>query len=69
MIPSMVKASVGGWSKVTKNGQVTLPKSLRKKLDLKPGKDLVQFLITENDVVVIKKFELAESINLGSIEP
>jgi AbrB family looped-hinge helix DNA binding protein len=60
----MVKCGVVGWSRITRNGQVTLPKEIREKLGLTPGKDLIQFLLTERDHVLIRRFTLSESIEV-----
>ena len=60
----LVKAGVIGWSKITKNGQITIPKEVREKLDLTLDRDFVQFLLTDNQYVVIRKFTLTESVEL-----
>ncbi len=60
----MVKCGVVGWSRVTKNGQVTLPRGIRDKLDVEAGEDLVQFLLTDNENVLVRKFTLNESVEV-----
>jgi AbrB family looped-hinge helix DNA binding protein len=58
------KAGVVGWSKLTRNGQITLPKAVREKLGVKPGGDCVQFLLTEGDLLVARKLPLNEEVEL-----
>ena len=58
-----VKAGVVGWCKITKNGQVTLPKEIRDQLRLKSG-DFIQFLITDNHQIILRKFTLSECVEL-----
>jgi AbrB family looped-hinge helix DNA binding protein len=41
---------------VTGQGQVTIPKEVREKLTVKSG-DWLQFLLTEDGHIVIRKFE------------
>jgi len=43
---------------------VTLPKAVRERLGLRPGQDYVQFLLTEGDLVVVRKFLLSEVVEL-----
>jgi AbrB family looped-hinge helix DNA binding protein len=52
----MVRAAVLGVTKVTGQGQVTIPKEVREKLTVKSG-DWLQFLLTEDGHIVIRKFE------------
>ena len=51
--------------RVQERGQVTIPKEIRKRLDLKKG-DLVTFIETENGVI-IKPAELVVSAALDEI--
>jgi len=60
----MARAAVIAWSKITRNGQVTLPKEVRVKLGLRPGQDTVQILLTDREQVVIRKFVYSESVEL-----
>lgn len=59
----MVKATVIGTSVITKQGQITIPKDIRKKMGIKKG-DMVQFMITVNRNVVIRKLEFDKEIKL-----
>ena len=59
----MVKAKSAGSSVVTTQGQITIPKALRERLDLKAG-DLIEFLLAEKDIVVLRKIEVKEEIEL-----
>jgi AbrB family looped-hinge helix DNA binding protein len=59
----MVKASVIGTSVITKQGQVTIPKDIRKKLGIKKG-DMIQFVITVNGNLIIKKMEFDKEVEL-----
>ena len=53
----MVKAAVLGTSRITSQGQITIPKEVRQKLRLKSG-DFVQYLLTvDGHVLLIRKFE------------
>ncbi len=59
----MVKALLEGNSVVTTQGQVTIPKGLRNRFRLKTG-DMVEFLETENGLVVLRKIETKKEIDL-----
>lgn len=59
----MVKASVIGNSVITKQGQITIPKDIRKKLGMKKG-DMIQFVITVNGNLIIKKMEFDKEVEL-----
>ena len=59
----MVKASVIGTSVITKQGQITIPKDIRKKLGMKKG-DMIQFVITVNGNLIIKKMEFDKELEL-----
>ncbi|NIO21240.1 MAG: AbrB/MazE/SpoVT family DNA-binding domain-containing protein [Candidatus Aenigmarchaeota archaeon] len=59
----MVKASVIGTSVITKQGQITIPKDIRKKLGIKKG-DMIQFVITVNGNVIIRKMEFDKELEL-----
>ncbi len=59
----MVKASVIGTSVITKQGQITIPKDIRKKLGMKKG-DMIQFVITVNGNLIIKKMEFDKEVEL-----
>ncbi|UCD07599.1 MAG: type II toxin-antitoxin system PrlF family antitoxin [Candidatus Aenigmatarchaeota archaeon] len=59
----MVKASVVGTSVITKQGQITIPKDIRKKLGIKKG-DMIQFVITVNGNVIIRKMEFDKELEL-----
>lgn len=59
----MVKASVVGTSVITKQGQITIPKDIRKKLGIKKG-DMIQFVITVNENVIIRKMEFDKELEL-----
>jgi len=52
----MVRAAVLGVTKVTGQGQVTVPKEVREKLTVKSG-DWLQFLLTEDGHIILRKFE------------
>lgn len=59
----MVKATVAGTSVITKQGQITIPKEIRKRMGIKKG-DMVQFMVTVNGNVVIKRMEFDEELEL-----
>ena len=59
----MVKARLMGTSSVTVQGQATLPKKIRDMLGIKPG-DLLEFLVTDNRTVVVRKLKVTEEIEL-----
>lgn len=59
----MVKAVVEGNSVVTTQGQVTIPKKLRKRFVIRPG-DIVEFLATENGLIVLRKIEARTEVDL-----
>ncbi|MFQ6119994.1 MAG: AbrB/MazE/SpoVT family DNA-binding domain-containing protein [Methanosarcinales archaeon] len=59
----MIKAAIYGTSRITKQGQVTIPKKIRQKLGLEQG-DSVQFILTENDLLLIKKLGFDVEIEL-----
>jgi len=52
----MVKAAVLGVSKMTGQGQVTIPKEVREMMYVKAG-DFLQYLCTKDGYVLIRKFE------------
>jgi AbrB family looped-hinge helix DNA binding protein len=52
----MVKAAVLGVSRMTGQGQVTIPKEVTEKMHVKAG-DFLQYLVTEDGYVLIRKFE------------
>ncbi len=59
----MVKARIIGTSTVTVQGQITILKELRDRLKLKPG-DVVEFLLTENGHIVVRRLDVKEEIEL-----
>jgi AbrB family looped-hinge helix DNA binding protein len=59
----MVKASVAGTSTITKQGQITIPKEIRKRFGMKQG-DMIQFVVTENGNLVIRKMAFEREIEL-----
>jgi AbrB family looped-hinge helix DNA binding protein len=59
----MVKASVMGTSTITKQGQITIPSDIRKRFGLKKG-DMIQFMVTENGNLVIRKMEFDREMEL-----
>ncbi|MCK4497094.1 MAG: type II toxin-antitoxin system PrlF family antitoxin [Candidatus Aenigmarchaeota archaeon] len=52
-----------GTSVITKQGQITIPKDIRKKLGMKKG-DMIQFVITVNGNLIIKKMEFDKEVEL-----
>jgi AbrB family looped-hinge helix DNA binding protein len=61
----MVRAAVLGVTKVTGQGQVTIPKEVREKMTVKAG-DWLQFLLTE-DGHLIRKFEFDIELAMKSL--
>ncbi len=59
----MVKATLQGNSVVTTQGQITIPKAIRNKFKIKPG-DIVEFLVTETGLIVIRKIETRTEVEL-----
>jgi len=59
----MVKASVIGTSTITKQGQITIPKEIRKKFGMKKG-DMIQFMITDNGNLIVRKMEFDKELEL-----
>ncbi|TLY14255.1 MAG: AbrB/MazE/SpoVT family DNA-binding domain-containing protein [Thaumarchaeota archaeon] len=62
----MVRAAVLGVTKVTGQGQVTIPKEVREKMTVKAG-DWMQFLLTEDGHMVIRKFEFDIELAMKSL--
>jgi AbrB family looped-hinge helix DNA binding protein len=63
----MVKAAVLGTSRITSQGQITIPKEVRQKLRLKSG-DFVQYLLTVDGHVLIRKFEFDIDLMVRDVE-
>ncbi len=63
MEETMVKATLQGNSVVTTQGQITIPKGLRKRSCIKTG-DIIEFLITENGLIVLRKMESKTEVDL-----
>jgi AbrB family looped-hinge helix DNA binding protein len=59
----MVKATVIGTSIITKQGQITIPKDIRKRMGIRKG-DMVQFMVTEKGNVIIKKMKFDRELEL-----
>ena len=53
-------------TKVTGQGQVTIPKEVREKMTVKAG-DWMQFLLTEDGHMVIRKFEFDIELAMKSL--
>jgi len=53
-------------STITRKGQVTIPKPLREKLQIKEGDNLV-FEMKDNNLLILKKKERKSILNLGGI--
>lgn len=47
----VVQATFRGQSRITQRGQVTIPKEIREKFDLKPG-DILCFLEVDDSIVL-----------------
>lgn len=46
--------------RVTEKGQVTIPKDIRDRLDIKPGSD-VEFVVAEEGVMLVKNGDAADA--------
>ncbi|MBI4173593.1 MAG: AbrB/MazE/SpoVT family DNA-binding domain-containing protein [Candidatus Aenigmarchaeota archaeon] len=59
----MATATAAGSSTITAQGQVTIPKGLRKRLGMENG-DIIQFLVTDKGVLIIRKVEVKQELEL-----
>jgi antitoxin PrlF len=57
----MERDIMGTFSKITSKGQVTIPKDIREKLNLKEG-DVIAFVPTREGVLIIPRNRPAESL-------